>query len=54
MLHLKYEFELITKHFYNIFKFEVENHWFENLKSWKAFEVTSMFSELGKTTDRQR
>ncbi|XP_052101758.1 endothelin-converting enzyme homolog isoform X1 [Mytilus californianus] len=34
--------------------FEVKNYWFENLKSWKEFEVTTMFSELGKKTDRKR
>lgn len=34
-------------------QFDVGNDWFTNLLNWKKFDVSSMFTELGKQTDKK-
>lgn len=52
---VSYPSEILNKNFLNEFytKIEVGNEWFTNLQNWKKFEVSSMFKDHGKKTDRQ-
>lgn len=37
-----------------ILQFVVEDDWYENLKNWKKFDVSNMFTDLGKDANKKR